>query len=294
MKRIIYSLYIDIDKAELDYQRPYAWDVDQMPKTERTKLLFQEYYSWLKERQIDYAKNIEVEYRLYENDEQWYKYKKFFNETYPQITTYNIVNFYKIHLLYELAKEYDEILYLDFDVVPLNNDNFFDAWDLQNNGIAILQNNSHVMYKFREVTNKEHPSSIRSPTAKYWNCRAMLLESDLSGDNDVFNTGIIGASQKDLNQLAYWNNFNETLKLMDELKENNGMWPEEVRRMFGYDNETIWSYKVNMNNVKIQWLDEKWHNFFDKWDYIKPGTTLCHVINKKFDFVKSWYEKNNL
>ena len=139
MKRIIYSLYIDIDKAELDYQRPYAWDVDQMPKTERTKLLFQEYYSWLKERQIDYAKNINVEYCLYENDEQWYKYKKFFNETYPQITAYNVVNFYKIHLLYELAKEYDEILYLDFDVVPLNNDNFFDAWDLQNNGIAILQ-----------------------------------------------------------------------------------------------------------------------------------------------------------
>ena len=33
------------------------------------------------------------------------------------ITSYNIVNFYKIHLLYELAKKYDEILYLDFDVI---------------------------------------------------------------------------------------------------------------------------------------------------------------------------------
>ena len=233
MKRIIYSLYIDIDKAELDYQRPYAWDTENLPKTERTKLLFQEYYPWLKERQIEYAKNIGVEYRLYENDEQWYAYKKFFNETYPQITAYNVVNFYKIHLLYELAKEYDEILYLDFDVVPLNNDNFFNAWDLQNNGIAILQNNSHVLYKYKEVMNKEYPSSIRSPTAKYWNCKAMSIASDLSGENNVFNTGIIGASSKDLKQLAYWDDFDKTLQLMDELKEDNEMWPNEIRRMFG-------------------------------------------------------------
>ena len=63
MKRIIYSLYIDLDKAELDYQRPYEWDPDQLPKTEKTKLLFQEYYPWLKERQIEYANAIGIEYR---------------------------------------------------------------------------------------------------------------------------------------------------------------------------------------------------------------------------------------
>ena len=294
MKQIIYSLYIDLDKAELDYQRPYEWDPDQLPKTEKTKLLFQEYYPWLKQRQIEYANSIGVEYRLYENDEKWQNYKKFFNETYPQITAYNIVNYYKIHLLYELAKEYDEVLYLDFDVVPLNNDNFFTAWDLQNNGIAILENNSHVLYKFGEIARKKTPPSVRSPAAKYWNCKAMLLDSNQSGDNNVFNTGIIGASAKDLAKLDYWSNFNVTLELMDNLKNEDCMWQKEITQMFGYDNETIWSYKVSTNEVKIQWLDEKWHHFFDRWDYIKPDTTFCHVINKKFDFVKSWYEKNSL
>lgn len=294
MKRIVYSLYIDIDKSELDYQTPYAWDTDQLPKTEKTKLLFQEYYSWLKERHIEYTKAIGVDYILYENDEKWYSFKKFFNETYPQITAYNIVNFYKIHLLCELSKEYDEVLYLDFDVVPLNNDNFFEAWDLQNNGIAILQNNSHVAHKFSEINDPSRISSVRSPTAKYWNCRAMLIESDMSGENDVFNTGIIGAASKDIAKLDYWANFDDVITLMDTLKRDSDMWSKQVRDMFGYDNETIWSYKIQMNDVQIQWLDEKWHHFFDRWDYIKPDCTFCHVINKKFEYVRNWYEKNCL
>jgi hypothetical protein len=293
MKRIIFSLYIDIDKSELDYQAPYAWDTEQLPKTEKTKLLFQEYYPWLKERHIDYSRALGVDYTLYENDEKWYEFKKYFNKTYPQVTAYNVVNFYKIHLLYELSKEYDEVLYLDFDVVPLNNDNFFEAWDLQNNGIAILQNNSHVLHKFSDVNNPSRISSVRSPTAKYWNCRAMLIESDMSGDNDVFNTGIIGATSKDIAKLDYWTNFHDIILLMDRLR-NDAMWPNQMRDMFGYDNETIWSYKIKMNDVKIQWLDEKWHHFLERWDYIKPGCTLCHVINKKFEYVKNWYEKNCL
>ena len=33
-------------------------------------------------------------------------------------------------MLCELAQTYDEILYLDFDVVPMHGDNFFEAWDL--------------------------------------------------------------------------------------------------------------------------------------------------------------------
>ena len=44
--------------------------------------------------------------------------------------TYEIVNFYKIYLLDKLAEEYDEILYLDFDAIPVTNDNFFEYWDL--------------------------------------------------------------------------------------------------------------------------------------------------------------------
>ena len=57
--------------------------------------------------------------------------------------------------------------------------------------------------------------------------------------------------------------------------------------MFRYDNETIFSYKKQINNVPIQWLDDKWHYFFDVQGYIPDDTKLVHCINKDFDFVWS-------
>ena len=51
-----------------------------------------------------------------------------FRKDHPEITTYNIVNFYKLDLLYTFSQMYDEVLYLDFDVVPMTNENFFKVW----------------------------------------------------------------------------------------------------------------------------------------------------------------------
>ena len=59
--------------------------------------------------------------------------QKLYKTNFPFITTYNIINEYKIHLLYELANKYDEVLYLDFDTIPMTNESFFDAWDLKSN-----------------------------------------------------------------------------------------------------------------------------------------------------------------
>ena len=63
MKRIIYSLYIDIPKEMLDYQPPYLGDT--LPKTERTKLLFQEWSPWLTKMHEQYADKIGVDYKLF-------------------------------------------------------------------------------------------------------------------------------------------------------------------------------------------------------------------------------------
>ena len=97
-------------------------------------------------------------------------YKDKLQKYYPYLTTYNIVNFYKIHLLYKLAQEYDEVLYLDFDVVPMKSDNFFERWDLSK-GIAIKDNNAQVI-RMDGITEKTQ--TIRSPTSKYYNAQALL------------------------------------------------------------------------------------------------------------------------
>jgi hypothetical protein len=78
---------------------------------------------------------------MYEYDE---KYKDFLKEmNYKELTGYEIVNFYKIYLLDKLAEEYDEILYLDFDAIPVTNDNFFEYWDLTK-GVVVLKNDDQI------------------------------------------------------------------------------------------------------------------------------------------------------
>ena len=291
MKRVIFSLYIDIPSDELDYQIPYFWDT--ISKTERTKEIFAKEYQRLIEVKQRYANQIDVPFVMYEYDEQYKKYHSFFKENYPEITTYNIVNFYKIHLLYELAKEYDEILYLDFDVVPVTNESFFDVWDLSK-GICLYKNNDRVNRRRHKIDKIQH--SVRSPTAKYYNAQAMLIEEGYNPDNDVINTGIVGVNKQTLKDLDYYGNFEYTLKLMKQLKEENdyGLYPKNIVDMFGYDNETIMSYKIKTNNIDVQWFDDNWHHFYDVEYHIPKSVKLIHAINKRFDFVWRYYDKCDL
>ena len=62
--------------------------------------------------------------------------------------------------------------------------------------------------------------SIRSPSAKYFNCHAMLLENGLNPNNDVINTGIIGARKEDILKLDFFGKFKDTIDLMTKLREN--------------------------------------------------------------------------
>jgi len=293
MTKVIYSLYIDIPEEELDGGIPYYGEKES--KSIKTKREMKKYYDWLKQMHINYARNIRVDYKLFEYDNDFKDYKKWFINKYPEITTYNIVNFYKIHLMYELSKQYEDILYLDFDAMPVSNNNFFDTWDLTK-GIAILTNKSHIDTNLHNMKSfMKYTGSVRSPTAKYWNCRALLLESNMSGKNEVYNTGIVGINRYHLKKLNYWNKFEELIQHMKFLiRDKNSMFPTHIQKLFGFDNETIWSYKMEINNVSVQYLTEEWHHFMDKWTYIPKNTNIVHAINKNFKYVKDWYEKNNL
>ena len=284
--KIIYSLWIDIPPGEF-----YLVPKTGVEKT-NTNSLFKKNYNRLKEAHQRYADKIGVEYRLFEYDDQYKEYYDFFRQNYPEINEYSIVNFYKIHLLYELAKKYDEVLYLDFDVIPLTNESFFDAWDL-NKGICIYNNNIHVNARNQPLHKLNHTD--RSPTAKYYNAQAMLIATGHNPECDVINTGIIGAKREHIEQLKYFDEFRTTLDLMTKLrKEDDGMYLPNIRKMFAYDNETVFSYKLRATKTPHQWLDKRWHFFFDKIWYVPKVTKFVHCINKEFDVAWDRYEKNCL
>ena len=271
MKRVIYSLYIDVPENEF---------VDNIKTNLNTKKQFKDNYIKLLANKQWYANQLNVDFKIFEY-EDYKEYHNYFKNKYPFITTYNIINFYKLHLLYELSKSYDEILYLDFDVVCLTNDNFFETWNLSK-GICVFDN-SNIVKTIEAVT--ERSQTIRSPTSKYYNTQAMLIEKDLNPQNKVVNTGIIGANKEHINQLKYFENFDDNLNIMTQLKSNYDIFPKKIVDFFGYDNETLFSVKLNEHKVPVQWLDNQWHYFFDTQGFIPKDIKFVHTINKKFDVV---------
>mgnify|MGYP001189559231 CR=1 FL=1 len=281
MKRVIYSLYIDVPKEELDVFDKNILKPNVVPTNYKTKSEFKKHYDDLIACKQAYAMSINVDFKMFEFDLHYVNYQKQMQAKYPYLTTYNVINFYKIHLLYELAKVYDEIVYLDFDVVPMKYDNFFKHWDLTK-GIAVLNNNDRIT----PIENVSDTSqTIRSPSSKHFNAQAMLFEKGMSTENDVINTGIIGINKDHLNKLAYFENFDENLKMMTDLTKESDIFPDKVRQYFGWDNETLFAVKLKENKVPVQWLDDKWHYFFAFQGFIPNDTILCHVICKDFDLV---------
>jgi hypothetical protein len=280
MKRIIYSIYVDIPIAE-HYGKSKNRN-DSVEKASVTVNAFKEHYDRLVASKKDYADSINIPFKMYEYDEQYKTFEKNFAKDFPEFTGYEVINFYKIHILNELAKDYDEILYLDFDAIPLTKDNFFDAWDLSK-GICVLDNNDAVIHNIRV----NH--SIRSPSAKYYNCQAMLIDGGYPHRNDVINTGIIGARKEDIIKLDFFGGFRHIIDLMTSLRSKGyreaGLYPQNIIDMFRYDNETIFSYKVQVNDVNVQWFDTEWHYFFDKQKFIPDQTKIVHAICKDFDCV---------
>lgn len=298
--RVIFSVYINFNEDDFEKNSDYKKNIKNTNE-------FENNYSFLKNRQEEYAKHLHVPYILYENDERWKEYKKHFKEKYPFISQYNVVNFYKIQLMYDLCKEYDEILYLDFDVVPTTKDNIFKKIDIKK-GIACKVNHERnpeyyeILTSPRTIRDREKffeetgiTFSERDPKAKYWNCRALLIDKGYEGHNDVYNTGIILANKENLYKLKYFDTFEEDLKLMYKLKYEESFWPNYIRGCFGFDNETLFSFKMKINKIDLIKLNENWHFAYrDFKNYIPIKSKMIHVINKNFKYVKEYVKKNNL
>ena len=269
MNRLIFSLYVEVPDNQF---------VDNVETNLNTKKQMNENHQRLIDCKKEYADSIGVDFVMVN------KYLDYYDEMkskYPFLTTYNIINFYKIYLLYKFSSKYDEILYLDFDVVPNTKENFFEVWDLSK-GVAILNNNDKVL-RMSQIT--ETTQTIRSPTSKYYNTQPMLLDMGMKTENDVINTGIIGINKSNLFKLGYFNNFDQDMIKMTQLKFDTSVFPKKIVDYFGYDNETLFGVKLKQNDVPVQCLDDKWHYFFDNWLFIPKDTKLIHAINKRFDIV---------
>jgi hypothetical protein len=244
---------------------------------ESKKNKFNQYYHQLVDCKRDYAESVGADWVMCMGGPHYESFKEEYLTQYIEMSEYDKINFYKLYLMYELARNYDNVLFLDFDVVPAQSANFFMGVDLTE-GIAMITNQPGEL-----TPRKLHNKSVRSPLAKYHNTAALLLEEGIDHHNNVFNTGIVGANREWLDKLGYFDNFDEMLQLMESVRGGDTIYPEAYHHLFGYDNETLMSYLIQANEVSWQELDKRWHFFYDKQGQIPYNVVLVHLINKRFE-----------
>ena len=251
--KLIYSIYIEIPDERLD--NPKGRSDDPVNKSLRTKQRLSNYEKQLIENHKAYAESVGATYINFRRDDE---YEEFFNR-FSDLSEYDIINLYKVHLLDKLTHTADLVLYIDYDVVFNKNIDAFNFLKAETCLCCDISSaeDSGVTPGIRGYFEK-YDKDFRNPQAKYWYCHAMLQEEDLDGDNKVFNTGIMMASRKVMDRLNYFDGIDDTLETMKELKEFS-MYPPAIQKSFGYDNETIMSYKVQMNNVSVYPLSQTWH-----------------------------------
>ena len=103
MKRVIFSLYVDVPEKE--HYGPSKFKHDTIDKALKTRNAFKDHYNKLVETKQKYSDTIGVPFKLYEYDEQFKIFEKNLLNDFPFFTGYEVINFYKIHLLYELAQK---------------------------------------------------------------------------------------------------------------------------------------------------------------------------------------------
>ena len=94
MSRVVFSLYIDIPKDELDLFDSNIIKKGEVPTNHRTKDQFKIHYGDLIATKEIYANKIGADFKMFEYDADWIVYSEKLKEKYPYLTAYNIVNFY--------------------------------------------------------------------------------------------------------------------------------------------------------------------------------------------------------
>jgi len=289
----IFSLYIDIPQERM-INAGSTYRKDTVDKNYRTKQKLEKYKDLVLENQSNYAKSINADYEVYGWDKDYEEFREWLLEIEHDISEYNIINFYKIWLLEKNCKEYDYVLYLDFDVAVNTNKNFFEYNPIERN-ICVAYDVNYDDYKkgLKALFLIDRIIDYRSPEAKYWNSVAMLTHVDWDEtDYPIYNTGIIGASKYTMNKLNYFDKFEETLEMMTFLKtDEDTEFPNAIQRCFGHDNETVFSFKIATNEVQYVHL-HGWHQIiddatsFDKNAYnrLRKNSYLLHFINKKLEW----------
>ena len=254
MKRIIFSIF--------------NGNVDQNHKSTNDYKLsqFNKFKPKLIECKNDYAKKCNADFILHE----------------VPITDYNSLQFEKIIQLEKYAYEYDEILYLDFDVIPANYArNIFDCIDTSKIAMHPLRRDlKHG--KLRSALNNNWMDN-QNVFVKTCAKKAMLLLDGINGNDLLYNTGVTLGNSEIIKRINFTEQLSELHNILDEAKEDS-LFPEQITKNFYYNNEVYMSYLVERDNIPHVDLTMNWNFIIDDVQtYPTSAGELMHYVRKEFE-----------
>ena len=242
-KRIIFSVWSDL----VDNHQSATPDKINSFNLNKDKLI---------EKQKDYAVLCGADYEQFQ----------------PKENNYVDVQFYKIFQTEKLLEEYDEVLYLDLDVIPKTQEVFFDNFDL--NKVCVYSLPVQFSRFFDCNMNKYSKLSCK---------KSMLLLDNLDSTEMISNTGVFALNKNSHETLKFSERFPIVEKKFLEAKEDN-IYPEEMSLNWVKNNEVFLSYILERWNVENNNIGQSWNFILD--ETIREGSDACyflHQVNKDFN-----------
>lgn len=253
MKRIIFSQYND--------------NINQNTiSTNQYKLSqFRKYSNQLEQAQREYAERCDADYVLHKLD----------------ITDYDTLQFEKILQLERYAEEYDQVLYLDFDVVPNKRaENIFEVFG-DTLAMYPLFRDQH---KHELKWNIEHDAYDRQNVyCKTCAKNSMLILDDGNISPKLYNTGVTYGSSNAIKNLKFGQQLDDMKKLLDETLDDS-IYPDNITKNFFYNNEVFITYLVERNSLQCTDMNIHWNFILDGFQ--NEATDIAyftHHVNKEFE-----------
>ena len=224
---------------------------------------------------------------------------------------YNNANWSKYGYAEELAHDYEQILFIDFDVLIETEENIFGQYNW-NQGVLVRKMIEYDLEKimlyiaeceraelYTEIGDSDVSTAFSLPTTGYTLPDDFTPKSDivkLAGADsirprsDLFNTGVMGFTPKTIADLDIFHPstpFNDVTDFYPELHTSE-VWPDWITKHIDKNNEMLFSARVN-NYIDI---GDKWNHLVDWqsdveniWDIPKSNNpNFLHYVTKQMPF----------
>ncbi len=282
MTNVIYSIYIKNKDKNLNEKHTH------------TKNQLEKHYNRLVSVKKEYAKHCDADFIMFFDDSSYQNFRKE-----QKGYEFDIINLYKIKIWEDLAKKYDNVLYLDLDVIPNTTESFFKTFDMNKICVHAVNATIENVWSEKDIKNYKNEKidfetaiSHKDRYSMYVKsmCKRAMLAIDNNFDTDYLlaNTAILGANSTTIKKLKFTEKINDLKKILNQAKKEE-FFGEEISKLYFYNNEIFFHYLLDKYNIEWYNLPTEWHTMLFKKDQITSdlkSAKMIHLINKRFE--KLW------